>query len=692
MKKNKILIVDDIEVNRMILAELFKDDYDVIEAENGLVAFDIISKDYEDIALLIVDIVMPVMNGFELLDILSKNVLYSNIVKIVISGADDEENKRKAIKYGASDLIVKPFEPYEIRNRIKNLMTNLETEKLREENNKLREYFKIRSKFENFIDKIPAGVALCEIGKDIKDGLRVIYANDYLYNEFGFFKDNNDTYVKQNNTSIVKGDLDNIIKCSIFDKESSETVVDKFRIINQDGTYSWTMVSGKKIEQTDNSAIYFAVFMDITKNIVYENELIHRLEYDELTDIYNKELFYKKTQEMLINNLNINYVVVCLDVEKFKLINDLYGLEEGDKILKTIAKCIKLNMNSEKSVFGRLYADHFALCFEKFDGYLDKLVYLTKNCFANYPIDLNVIVKLGFYEVENHTITVNKMCDRANLAIDSIKGNYKKIYAFYQENLRNELIEEQEIVNEMYKALKNEQFNVYYQPKCNLITGEVIGAEALVRWNHPKKGILTPNKFIKIFEKSGFITNMDEFVWESVCRQLRKWLDSGYKIVPISVNISRIDIYNKNLCNTVASVLRKYSIPADLLHIEITETAYTENPKQLIEIIRKLKKIGIIIEMDDFGDGYSSLNMLSEVPVDILKLDLKFLNPTNKKDSNKNIIKSIIYMANELNLEVIAEGIEHSDQIKYLLNLGCNIGQGYFFSKPVEPYEFEKLL
>ncbi len=244
----------------------------------------------------------------------------------------------------------------------------------------------------------------------------------------------------------------------------------------------------------------------------------------------------------------------------------------------------------------------------------------------------------------------------------------------------------------MEMALKNREFVVYFQPKYNLRSENLAGAEALVRWLHPVNGIIYPNDFIPLFEKNGFITKLDNYVWEETCKIMRKWLDAGLPPISVSVNVSCIDVYNKELPKLLLDLTKKYGIATKYLHLEITETAYTENPNQIIEAVRHLSDAGFMIEMDDFGTGYSSLNMLSDLPIDILKLDMKFIKNEMQKNGSKNILSFIISLAKWLGLLVIAEGVETREQIERLHSMDCNYVQGYYYARPMPEEEFTALI
>ena len=538
------------------------------------------------------------------------------------------------------------------------------------------------------LDNIPVGIAIYEIDDKVKP----LFVNEETLRMFGYTKFENGKSKQINNIVTIEEDLKKIRHNTDESIKNKKVIESIFCVKNPDGSLRNLMIKGIQVGNINGASIIISIIVDVTKGVTIENDLKYRLAYDSLTDIFNKDGFYKKSMDLLLENPDKEYDIISLDVDRFKLINDLFGMEEGDKLLRYIADMLKKELDFTYETCGRLYADNFAICKLREDGYEEKIVEILKKYLSLYPLDLNISICFGIYRVDNTDISVVNMCDRANMALKKIKGNFKKRYAFYEETHRNALLEEQEIINDMYSALKDGQFDVYFQPKYFLSNTKLTGAEALVRWMHPKKGMIPPNKFIPVFEKCGFITTMDEYVWEFTCKKIREWLDLGLPVVPVSVNVSRVDIYNPKLCENLKGLLDKYNIPINLLELEITETAYTENPSQLIAAVHELKNIGFTVEMDDFGTGYSSLNMLNQVPVDVLKLDLRFLKPSKVYGRGANILNSVVSMAKWLNLPVVAEGIETKEQVAFLKSIGCNKGQGFYFAKPMPHKEFEELL
>lgn len=416
-----------------------------------------------------------------------------------------------------------------------------------------------------------------------------------------------------------------------------------------------------------------------------------RKTYDSLTGLLGKESFYEQVSKTLADNEEKEYEIVVTDIEKFKLINDNYGMQEGDKLLKYIANRIKVLTDPDHPLSSRIGADRFFTLIEHKNGQINHIVREAVEDIKNYSPGMNISLKFGIYKVTDKSLPLAFMCDRAALAANSIKGKYNVSCAYYDDSIRKSLLMEQRITNEMEKALAEEQFEVYFQPKYDLLTETIAGAEALVRWNHPELGFISPGIFVPIFEKNGFITKMDMFVWDKTCRYISRWKKQYGVCIPISVNVSRRDIYNADLTKIFLELVEKYDLEVDELHLEITETAYTEDSEQLVSVIDDLKRNGFIIEMDDFGSGYSSLNMLSEIPIDILKLDMRFVQGKDLAN-NRNIMNFVMGLAKWMNLLVVAEGVETQDQINVLKALECNYVQGYFYSKPLPAEEFSSQL
>ena len=415
-------------------------------------------------------------------------------------------------------------------------------------------------------------------------------------------------------------------------------------------------------------------------------------ETDEMTGMLNRKTFYERATRYMGENPDKNYQIIFFNVENFKVINDLFGIQAGDGILIFLAGLIKEWTASVGGVCSRFEADHFVVCAENHDEYAKEITDQIRKKMETYPIDMNVEVSCGVYQVHGRDKSINIMCDRAHLAVNSIKGNYARHVAVYDDSHREALIHSQLIVGEMNKALEQRHFQVYLQPKFNMDTEKIIGAEALVRWVHPERGILMPGDFIPIFEHNGFIGQLDLYMFEETCKLLRKWLDEGREVVPVSVNLSRVGFYNPKLCENLYKTAERYQIPLDLLELEVTETAYASDSRTIHDHIQQLRKMGFKILMDDFGSGYSSLNMLKEAPVDQIKLDMKFLSASDPYGRAETILHMVIAMGKALTIPVLAEGVETKHQVEMLKSYSCSLAQGYYYARPLTVEKFEEMM
>lgn len=550
--KDTILIVDDEEINRRLLARMLQSDYQIIEAADGKEALEVLQKDQDQIAAVILDLIMPVMSGYDFLERYHQSQQLQNIPVIVSTGDDYADSESKCLEMGAWDFIRKPFNVKIIRFRVKNA-----------------------------------------------------------------------------------------------------------------------------IERSQ---------MQIMKKMQYMEE------YDDLTGLYRKNKFFKKTRQMIDQYSNCKYIFIHFDVAKFQLVNAFFGMEKGDEFLCKIADKIReYAAQKEHITYARIRADVFVMCMEYRDE--QEMLDLTQ-MFRDYigvilP-DFDMIPVFGFYYMKNLKMDINEMYDHAKLAARICKGNYIQNYAYYRDEMSQDIINEQKIVNMTRPALKQEQFILYLQPKYDLRTNCIAGAEVLVRWKDPERGMISPGEFIPIFERNGFIMKLDYYVWEHACQLLRKWLDQGYKPLPVSVNVSRVSVYNPKLVDIICELVSKYQIPPELFELELTESAYTSNPVEIREAMAKLQKKGFTILMDDFGSGYSSLNVLKDIAVDILKIDMKFMDNTEIPGRGENILASVVRMAKWLEMPVIAEGVEKASQVEFLKSIGCEYVQGFYFARPMPVEEYEQ--
>lgn len=307
-------------------------------------------------------------------------------------------------------------------------------------------------------------------------------------------------------------------------------------------------------------------------------------------------------------------------------------------------------------------------------------------------LSYNLTGHSGLYIIDDRSLEISQMCDRARLALASVKNNYMQRYAYYDESMRQEMLAEQDILNNMHQALEREDFVPFLQPIYSLHFDRPVSAEVLVRWKHPEKGLVPPGSFIPLFEKNRFITNLDHYIWEQACRYIAHRRDEGLSVFPLSVNVSRMNLFNPELVSELKSLLRRYKVQPSLLRLEITESAYMDNPQQLIDATHKLQQAGFKILIDDFGSGFSSLNMLKDIPLDILKIDMKFLNDLENSSRAAAILLGIVNIAQHLGMITVAEGVETQFQLDFLRTAGCDNIQGFFYAKPMPMAEFDKFL
>lgn len=497
-----------------------------------------------------------------------------------------------------------------------------------------------------------------------------------------------------------KGDLAESIYVFEDDRESFETAIEKnklgkkfskinCRIKNKYGEYVWCRISLVSIfDDLGSVEALVGTIEDVDKETKIYKDLKYKAEYDSLTGVRNFNKFCDDTKSLLKANPNKNYAIISMDIDKFGIINDLYGVENGNNVLRQLAIIFQRTLSS-LVIYCRLYGDMFVICmnYDKVSDIEAVIKKIAKEIEKSKFI-MEITPSFGVYIIDDKDSPVSVMCDRASIVKRTVKGNLEKKYAFYDSEFRNRLINERNMEKELQPSLEAHKFTMYLQPKYNMITGEIVGAEALARWDIEKNKCLYPKDFIPLFEKNGSILKLDEYIWEEACRTIKKWLASGLKSVPISVNVSRLHIYNPNFTDMLVWLTQKYEIPKELLVLELKENLFFDENENVERVLNKLKNIGFSLEMDNFGLGYSSLNMLKNIYIDTVKLDKNFIkNLENERE--RVVVKHAVALANELELKVVAEGVETEEQMQFLLKCGCNVAQGFYFATPLTIDQFE---
>ncbi len=414
--------------------------------------------------------------------------------------------------------------------------------------------------------------------------------------------------------------------------------------------------------------------------------------YDELTGLLGWWRFEYLAQKLFRKN-PCGYALVTADIDGFRTLNGIYGKKQGDELLKAIAKSLTKQLERGELVC-RIQSDNFAFV----------LRYRDKDGLAARINDIAVILKglkccdfsynmyFGICTDPEEKDTIIDLRLKAELAMLSIKGSTQVTHGFYCEKLRQRLLAERAIENFALSALSNNEFEVYFQPQYDIVSNKIIGAEALSRWRQQDGGLLMPGSYTRVFERNGFILQLDRYMIRKACELLKSWMEEGLDIVPISVNLSRLHIFNPKFCQSAANIADRYKIPRSMLVFELTEGVFLENTGRLMEFVAELRSNGFCVSIDDFGAGYSTLGLVSQLTADILKIDRNFFGPGEITPRAKVIIREIIHMATQLGMRIIAEGVETRSQAEFLLETGCRMAQGFYFARPMTAQSFKQLL
>lgn len=446
---------------------------------------------------------------------------------------------------------------------------------------------------------------------------------------------------------------------------------------------------------------FIIVFLLLMRSISYIQEKsrkeLERMAYvDELTGGMSYAKFKVEAEKLLKKNTDEKYALVNLDVNNFQYVNDIFGYDEGDRALKYLRSAIEETL-TEEEICSRIFDDHFAFIMEYLNTaqVTEKMNLLFSKIKAYQPADgiYNMIVSAGVYPIDDISMDIDSMLNRARIPQKRIKGHSSKsTFAVYDPELRKLLIQEKEIENAFDSAIANKEFKVYYQPKFNIDKNCFDGAEALVRWQKKDGTLVSPGAFIPIFEKNGDIVRLDKYVLEETCASIREWLDKGYKVSPISVNVSLLQLMDENFVNDHVDTVRKYNIPLNLIEVEFTESIMAENEELVISLANQLKEHGIKVLLDDFGSGYSSLNMLHALPINIVKMDKHFIDNLETDNKSRAIVSGAINLSHTLDMNVTAEGVETKEQYDCIAEMGCDYIQGFYCAKPMPKSDYEEIV
>lgn len=478
-------------------------------------------------------------------------------------------------------------------------------------------------------------------------------------------------------------------------EETSEEKLIEMLEFGEPYCVEYTRINGDK---SNYNQLYFAKYEPDDQDMEHfimgfrDIDVRKKVERDDLTGVYTRLFFFRKAEELLEGNPDEQFDLIISDVVGFKKINDKYGSEVGDEVLRWIGAYYARYLKND-IVVGRYAGDQFVMMCRH--DVLQEMVskgIIGKTTDSNVSSGLpKITIKYGVFENVNGAGSIISSCDKAHMALNTIKHLYGANIAYYDDTMRHQDEIESNIEGSMHEALKQEQFKVYYQPKHDSVTGALVGAEALIRWIHPVYGFMSPGDFIPLFERNRFVVEIDKYVWRKTCENLSKWKEKGLPIVPVSVNASKHTIKQKDLVEYFRETTEKYAVDPSYMHLEITETLMTDNMEALIEKLNAIKECGFQIELDDFGSGYSSLNVLSSLPLDVVKLDMSFMREFGNAKRSK-VLNACVKLAKDLGYKTVSEGVENEMQSNLLSFIGVDAIQGYFYSRPLSEEDFEQYM
>ena len=431
-----------------------------------------------------------------------------------------------------------------------------------------------------------------------------------------------------------------------------------------------------------------------TIELFESRKIIQSTERDQLTGLYNREFFYSYAEQFDQRHPDVEMDAIILDINHFGTINERYGRAYADDVLRRVGEKARAMVHDAGGIVCRREADIFQVYCPHREDYKAILDSASQGLAGEQDTGNRVRLRMGVYSNVDKSLDLERRFDRAKMAADTVRSSFTRNIGVYDDTLHKAELYSMQLIEDFPAAIEQKQFKVYFQPKFDIRPEKPVlcGAEALVRWIHPELGFISPGVFIPLFEDNGLIQTLDHYVWREAARQIRVWKDALGHTVPVSVNVSRVDMSDRNIVYTLLGILEESCLEAGDLHLEVTESAYAEDADQIIETVRRLRAMGFLVEMDDFGTGYSSLNMLSTLPIDVLKLDMKFIQTAFAEEKNLEMLGIIVDIARHLSAPVVAEGVETEEQLKALKALGADIVQGYYFSPPVPAEKFEPFL
>lgn len=691
-----LVVDDDLSLRLSMCSALKKAGFDIVEAENGFQAIDLFKSNWPDLILL--DVIMPEMDGFETCEAIRKlkGGEYSQI--LMVTGLDDTESIERAFKAGANDFVTKPINWVMLGHRGKYMLRAgrafRESNENRQRLAKTQELAKIGNWELNLINNSfhcssealrLLGVSENERGISYKDFFRTIVAQE---------RDKTQEHIE----SAIK---------------SNKSFSTNYRIILPDGIQRHILNRGEIYHDENGIAEkLLGAVQDVTQLKNAEEEIRLLAFFDGLTGLANRMLFMDRLDREITMSKRHGrtFALLFLDLDQFKRINDTFGHHIGDLLLKNVSETLKRCTRSTDTATGPATSDDSDTLIARLGG--DEFMLLLSD--IKEPENAAIVARRILHEMpethdlEGHSISVTTsigisifpadgedaedLMKHADSAMYHVKETGRNNYQFYKESLNAAVLERFSLEQDIKHAIEKEEFVLYYQPQLELSSRKIIGAEALIRWIHPQKGLVPPDKFIPLAEESGLIVDINKWVIQTACRQNNQWREAGFTPIRIGVNLSGYQFASQNIIQIIQDALQEANLGAKNLEVEITENTLMHNTKETVRILEQMKDLKLRIALDDFGTGYSSLSYLTSFPVDIIKIDRSFIMGCTLHNKNRIIIKAIVAMGHSLGMKIVAEGIESEDQFDLLKEYGVDEGQGFHFSPPVAQDQFIKYL
>jgi len=686
MHQTKVLIVDDMKVNQLVLSCILEDLPARIDvASSGAAALALLADN--DYAVILMDIQMPGMTGFECVSAIRKNPDIEHIPVIFVTAmGNDDKFVDQGYHLGAVDYLLKPVDADMLISKVK-VFISLYDQKVKLQES-LAEAKAIQHKNDQLLNFMAEGIlgldnqnvitfaniAACTlltsnreqvVGRPIKDFINPSASQEH-------WEDSNFSHIFKDGQCHHMDD-------ALFWRNDKETFPVEYT--------QATILEGAKIVGG------VVAFQDITERKKDQQKLLNLARYDQVTQLPNRSMYWDFLSKSIAtaNRTKNNIAILLLDLDNFKQINDSLGHDAGDELLIQMAKklshCVR-----EADIVARVGGDEFAILLlnprdtQVAANIAQKVLADIAQTFHIFSNDVSVRASIGIAVYPDDGTTATQLTKAADTAMYHAKSSGRNTFKYFSRAMHERIQHDMKMTQELHKALDGQQMSVHFQPQLKVNNNQLVGFEALIRWHHPKMGQVSPAEFIPVAETNGLITEIGDWCLMQALQQTKSWNDklvNGNR-VNISVNVSSLQFKQNKFAEHVINLVASSGLPAELLELEITETAIMENPKQTIEDLHKLRAAGIRISMDDFGTGYSSLAQLKQLPIDVLKIDKSFIDEINQNDSGNAIVKSIIDLAHSLNISVVAEGVETQDQFTFLQKSDCDVVQGYYFSKPLD--------